>query len=106
LVPTREASGVRRVFARPRVQADLTLAEAADPAGTGLALLAGRCPAVWLIARESDDDPLALRLAAILASLHLGPLLDARGPELFGVKTAREKLEVLAARPACDERVR
>ena len=55
--------------------------------------MARRCQTVWLVARTDDADPLALRLAAILASVVLGPILDARGPELFGVKTARAKLE-------------
>jgi hypothetical protein len=91
--PDGQEAGVRRVFARPRVQEDLTLAEAADEAGAGLALLARRCPTVWLVVRESDADPLALHLAAILASVLLGPILDARVPELLGVKSARARLE-------------
>ena len=45
--------------------------------------------------RIADPDALALRLAAILASVLLGPILDARVPELFGVKTARAKLDAL-----------
>jgi hypothetical protein len=48
---------------------------------------------IWLIARESDTDGLALRLATILASVLLGPILDARVPELLGVKSARARLE-------------
>ena len=54
-------------------------------------------PCGWSSARR-DPDPLALRLAAILASVLLGPILDVRVPELFGVKTARAKLEALLAR--------
>lgn len=47
--------------------------------------------------QDRDDDTLALTLAAILASILLGPILDPRRSELFGVKTARRKLEALLA---------
>jgi hypothetical protein len=88
------AAGERRIAWRARRADDLALADAAEEraGGGGLVLLARRCPTVWLVERQSDDDPLALRLAMILASVHLGPILDARGPDLFGVKTARTKL--------------
>jgi hypothetical protein len=89
-------------LARPRNDEDLAIAQAAEArmSHTGLVLLAGRCPQVWLVAREpvvspgADAPPehAALRLAAILASILLGPILDARAVELFGVKTARAKL--------------
>ncbi len=86
--------GVRQVFARPCETGDYALAEAADAraGGTGLALLARRCGTVWLIAREASPDPIALRLATIMASVLLGPILDCPANELFGVKTARAKL--------------
>ncbi|HEX3343816.1 MAG TPA: hypothetical protein VHS09_04550 [Polyangiaceae bacterium] len=92
--PRGEAGGERPVSTRPRAHADLAMAEEAErrAGGGGLALLARRCHTVWLVGRTDDDDRLALRLAMILASVVLGPVLDARGPELFGVKTAREKL--------------
>lgn len=100
----RRAAGIQSAFARPREADDLTLAEVADeragPGGTGLALVARRCQTVWLVSRAGDVNPLALRLAAILASVFLGPVLDVRVPELFGVKTARAKLEALLSRPA------
>jgi hypothetical protein len=83
-----------RVVARPREPADLALADEAEArAGGGLGLLAHRCPTVWLVERRADDEGTALRLAAILASVLLGPILDARVPELLGVKTARQRLE-------------
>jgi hypothetical protein len=84
----------RRAFARPREEEDLALARAAEARSrhTGLVLLAGRCSMVWMVARESPTDACALRLAAILASILLGPILDATAGQLFGVKTAREKL--------------
>ena len=82
-----------RVVARPREAGDLALADEAEArTGGGLGLLARRCPTVWLVERRTDDDATALRLAAILASVLLGPILDARVPELLGVKTARERL--------------
>ena len=91
--------GVSRVVvSRPRDEADLRDALAAENAqgGGGLYDLAERrCPTVWLVEREGPDDRAALRLAATLASVGLGPIL-ADG-ELFGVRTAREKLEKLGA---------
>jgi hypothetical protein len=102
IAPQGESPGIRSAHARPREPEDLTLAASADEragiGGTGLALVARRCQTVWLVSRELDRDPLALRLAAILASVLLGPILDVRVPELFGVKTARAKLEALLAR--------
>jgi hypothetical protein len=94
VAPEGAAPGTRWAHARPRAIEDLALADAAEArvGGGGLALLARRCPTVWLVAREADDDALALRLAAILAGVLLGPILDVRVPELFGVKTARAKL--------------
>jgi hypothetical protein len=107
VAPAGAPPGIRAAFARPRDDADLALAvdadERAGPGGTGLALVARRCQTVWLVSLETDPDPLALRLAAILASVLLGPILDARVPELFGVKTARAKLEALLARPREEE---
>lgn len=89
-----EAPASRLVTARPRAAEDLELADRAEArTGGGLGLLAHRCPTVWLVERLAADDPLALRLAAILAGVHLGPILDARVPELLGVKTARARLE-------------
>jgi hypothetical protein len=103
IAPTGETPGIRSALARPREADDLALAVDADervgPGGTGLALVARRCQTVWLVTRALDPDPLALRLAAILASVLLGPVLDVRVPELFGVKTARAKLEALLTRP-------
>ncbi len=92
VAPDGEPPGLRHVFARPSQADDYALAEAADIAGSGLALLARRCGTVWLVVRETRSDPLALRLAAILASVLLGPILDYSTNELFGVKTARSKL--------------
>jgi hypothetical protein len=95
LVAPRDADAGERVLsARPRSPEDLALAEEAEvrAGGGGMVLLARRCHTVWVVARVGEDDRLALALAMILASVVLGPILDARGPELFGVKTARGKL--------------
>ena len=97
IAPEGEPASVRRIRARPRQPGDLAAAEAADTARSGLALLARRCGTVWLVEREAEDAPLAgsagLRLAAILASVVLGPILDTRVPELLGVKSARGRFE-------------
>jgi hypothetical protein len=89
--------GIRGLSARPRDDVDMALAEAADAkAGhPGLALLARRCDIVWLVERDEEPDRTALLCAAILAGVMLGPILDARVPEIFGVKTARAKLEAI-----------
>jgi hypothetical protein len=101
VAPAGEEPGVRSAFARPREARDLALAEAADAraGAAGLALVARRCDTVWLVARDADEDRLALRLAALLASVLLGPILDCKAGELFGVKTARAKIEAMGRRP-------
>jgi hypothetical protein len=88
-------AGTRLCFARPAEPGDHATAEAAERAQNtnGMSLLARRCETVWLIARETDDDRVALTIAAILASSLLGPILTPSGDELFGVRTARMKLE-------------
>jgi hypothetical protein len=98
ITPPDGPPGRRSLAGRPRRPEDLAVAELAEQraGGGGLVLVARRCPTVWLVTRETDDDRLALRLAMILASVLLGPVLDARTPELFGVKTARQKLEAPA----------
>jgi hypothetical protein len=87
-------------FARPRNESDLAEAESADAhAGArGFALVARRCPSVWVVHRTSETDAAAMRLAMGLSSLFSGPILDRRAGELFGPKTARAKIEQLAKR--------
>jgi hypothetical protein len=84
-----------RIRARAATSEDRALAEELDAGagGTGLALVARRCPVIWELARTEAGDAAALRLAAVLASALLGPVLDPLGRELFGVRTARAKLE-------------
>lgn len=89
------AKGTRLCFARPTEQEDLQAAQAAEEAqGTsGLAQLAQRCPMVWLVVPEGEDDRTALTIATIFASTLLGPILSPDGSGIFGVRTARMKLE-------------
>lgn len=83
----------RTIQVRPRTDDDLRLADVAEARrGGGLGLLARRCPAVFVVGRRSGDDRAALELAAVVASVALGPILDPDVPELLGVKTARERL--------------
>lgn len=100
VTPEGEAPAPRGVRARTSTAEDRALATKAEAhmGGGGLGHLAQRCPTVWEVERESEQDPAALRVAALLASVLLGPVLDAAGPEIFGVKTAREKLTRLASR--------
>jgi hypothetical protein len=95
--PSAGPAGILAAHGRARDERDLALAEAAESLaqGGGLALLARRCPTVWIVERRADDDPLALRLATVLAGTLLGPILDRRSREIFGVKTARAKMEAL-----------
>jgi hypothetical protein len=90
--------GMRSVFLRPRTEADLAFAEEAERAagGGGMSLLAKRCQTVALVAVLAADDEVALSLAAIVASVVLGPILSPDRPEIFGIRTARVKLTALA----------
>lgn len=88
-------SGTRLAFGR-RVEAeDLAVAAEAEKRsrGHGLALLAQRCPMLWLVMPESDEDHVALTVAAIFASTMLGPILAPGGGKIMGVRSARLELE-------------
>ena len=90
------ASGAKRVVvARAREEVDLRDALADEPArSNGLYDLAERrCPVIYVVERGTDEDRTALVLAAAIATVSLGPILGEG--ELFGVRTAREKLEAL-----------
>jgi hypothetical protein len=103
-----DARAARRCTARPRDDMDLADAERADQGAgfTGLALLARRCGYVWIVECEGEDlaaaarDRAALLIAAIVAGVGLGPILSPDRRELFGVKTARAKLESITAAAA------
>jgi hypothetical protein len=85
----------RLCYGRPRTDDDLHAAEDADvrAGAAGLGKLAQRCHTVWLVVTEREADRVALLVAAILASVVLGPILSPDGGQLFGVRTARMKLE-------------
>lgn len=89
------AGEVRAIAGRTREERDLRDAIAAPNASdNGLYDLAERrCGSIWLVERHGRDDQPALVLAAIIASVCLGPILG--DGELFGVRTAREKLSSL-----------
>lgn len=89
------ASGTRLAYGRLTTPADVAAAEDAEQKRKtyGMAALAQRCGAIWLVVPEVDDDRVALTIAAIFASAMLGPILAPGGGEVFGVRTARMKLE-------------
>jgi hypothetical protein len=88
-------AGIRFCYGRRRLDRDLDAAQAAEMrvGYTGLFDLARRCNTTWLIGVESEGDRTALLCAAIFASVLLGPILSPGGAEIFGVRTARTKLE-------------
>jgi hypothetical protein len=90
--PVRGAAGTRACWGRPCTPPDVSAAHDAGVAGAGLADLAARCPTIWLVEIDGDDDPVALRIAAIFAFVTLGPILSPDGARLFGPRTARERL--------------
>jgi hypothetical protein len=98
LAPSNVPGGTRLCYGRPSTESDLDRAHRAEMrvGYTGLFDLARRCPTVWLIVTEADADPTALLLAAIFASVMLGPIVSPDGTALFGVRTARQKLEEMA----------
>jgi hypothetical protein len=62
--------------------------------GAGFDVLVARAKRVWQVHRvplDGDDPRASLRVAAVIASLLLAPLLTPSG-EIFGVKGARERL--------------
>jgi hypothetical protein len=99
VAPRGLAPGIRRASARPRIDDDLARADAAERRGAagagGLALLAARCPTVWLVERESEGDAISWALAVVLSSVLLGPIHDAVADRLVGAKTARAILDSL-----------
>ncbi len=81
---------------RSRSESDGALVAANAAANSnGLKLLSDRCPAVYEV--HGEDPRATLLIAAILASVALGPAVSLEDGEVFGVKTAREKLENLAS---------
>lgn len=96
--PKRPFRGQFEVTARPRTDADLEQAREAEVRGKagGMSLLAERCRTVWVLRpREGADEAALLALAALSASVALGPVLPDDGSTLFGVRGANERLERL-----------
>jgi hypothetical protein len=96
IAPQGFAPGIRTAAARPASDDDRASARAAEArasAGSGLALLAARCPTVWLVERTAERDALAWSLAVVLSSALLGPILDPDDKRLVGVKSARAILD-------------
>jgi hypothetical protein len=88
--------GTFRLESRAATADDRFDADAAEVAGKagGMALLAARCPAVWLIHPQPDVTGSAeLQLSALLASVALGPVLPADRSTLYGVRGAMERAE-------------
>lgn len=92
-----DVSGTRLLLTRETEPNDLDLARdlEAKNGGYGLALLAERCPRVWLVAIDGEKDRAALLLTAVIGSFELGPIVDPACAEIFGVRTARQKYEAL-----------
>jgi len=89
-------NGKFRVESRPTTDADRAAAEAAEVRGKagGMALLAARCPVLWIITPEGDPSGSAeLQLSALLASVALGPVLPSDEDTLYGVRGAMERAE-------------
>jgi hypothetical protein len=71
-------------------------ARTAETAGraAGMATLAARCPTIWRIEPEGEAPAaLTLKLAGLLASVALGPVLPPDDSTLFGVRGAQERAQ-------------
>jgi len=105
---------VRLVCARPAVRGDFRItsrdtvnddimnardAEARGRAG-GMAMLAEKCKQVWMIEAAGDDEPgeaAYFTLAAVCASVALGPVMPPDAATLFGVRGAIERRDKVVA---------
>ena len=92
-------SGDFRITSLRPIATDHADAEAAEARGRagGMAQLAARCQALWVITPEGEIRGSAeLQLSALLASVALGPVLPADGSTLYGVRGAMERAEKAA----------
>jgi hypothetical protein len=84
-----------RITARAPTRDDLMNARDAETRGraAGMAALAERCPRVWTLEPFGAEPSEAawLTLAAICASVALGPVLPPDGSTLFGVRGSIER---------------
>jgi hypothetical protein len=92
-------AGIFVITCRATSDDDRFAAEAAEARGNagGMALLAARCPVVWEVANEATSGSAELQLAALLASVALGPVLPEDGSTLYGVRGAMERAEKAAS---------
>jgi hypothetical protein len=97
LVCSRPAlHGEFRITSRGTAKDDLMNARDAEARGRagGMAMLAEKCGQIWTIESlptEVPRDAAVLTLAAICASVALGPVLPPDGSTLFGVRGAIER---------------
>jgi hypothetical protein len=97
LVCTRPSlRGDFRITSRDAVKDDIMNARDAEARGRagGMAMLAEKCAQVWTIEAASEEAPseaVYLTLAAVCASVALGPVLPPDGATLFGVRGAIER---------------
>ena len=92
-------SGTFRLEARPPTEADHAAARRAEVRGKagGMAQLAARCAALWVVTGEGEITGSAeLQLSALLASVALGPALPEDESTLYGVRGAMERAEKAA----------
>lgn len=64
--------------------------------GAGMDVLVARAKRIWQISKDvtrGEDKNAPLRVAAIFASVLLGPIVPPEGNTIYGVKGARERLE-------------
>jgi hypothetical protein len=88
--------GTFRIQSQAPTPTDLADAEAAETRGRagGMAQLAARCQALWVVTAEGEVSGSAeLQVSALLASVALGPVLPADGSTLYGVRGAMERAE-------------
>jgi hypothetical protein len=88
--------GKFRIESKATGSDDRFAAEVAEARGkaAGMAELAARCQALWVIHPEGEITGTAeLQLAALLASVALGPVLPVDESTLFGVRGAMERAE-------------
>jgi hypothetical protein len=93
--------GTFRIEARCPTEADQAAAREAERRGKagGMADLAARCAALWVVTAEDDLTGSAdLQLSALLASVALGPVLPEDESTLYGVRGAMERAEKAATR--------
>ncbi|HEX2876076.1 MAG TPA: hypothetical protein VHP33_32720 [Polyangiaceae bacterium] len=89
-------SGTFTLQARRPTATDQAAAELAERRGKagGMAQLAARCAALWVVtAEEGVTGTAELQLSALLASIALGPVLPSDESTLYGVRGAMERAE-------------